>query len=160
MSKPQSVKSCARPDTVLSSISWTSSRTKQSSYPTIYENCYKPFLQLVRHGPNSTQFHPPFIHPTHPLIITSQQTIARHYARIIQQWPHDPLRPTVSFTKLLEKRAANAAAKSGTVTEQQAELRNVNALYSLLDDRYTKKVRMRSNIAALHSLAGEGERRR
>ncbi|KAK3081796.1 hypothetical protein LTS18_002645 [Coniosporium uncinatum] len=74
------------------------------------------------------------------------QTIARHYARIIQQWPHDPLRPTVSFTKLLEKRAAKAAAKPGTVTEQQAELRNVNALYSLLDDRYTKKYPVSSAV--------------
>ncbi|KAF2399843.1 hypothetical protein EJ06DRAFT_530633 [Trichodelitschia bisporula] len=67
----------------------------------------------------------------------SRSVIAKHYARIAAQWPKDPLRPTVSFQKLLEARAV--ATEKLPVGQEAVELRNVNALYSLLDDRYAKK---------------------
>jgi cytochrome b pre-mRNA-processing protein 6 len=66
------------------------------------------------------------------------QTVSKHYSRILSQWPKDPLRPEVSFQKVLEARvAASQDLPEGDVA---AELRNTNALYSLLDNRYTKKV--------------------
>ena len=64
--------------------------------------------------------------------------MAKHYARLLSRWPKDPLRPENTFHKLLSARAAKANSLSDT--EVNAELRNVNALYSLLDDRYKKKV--------------------
>jgi len=69
---------------------------------------------------------------------TWSQNVAKHYARLLSRWPKDPLRPENTFHKLLSARAAKANSLSDT--EVNAELRNVNALYSLLDDRYKKKV--------------------
>ncbi|KAB2575694.1 hypothetical protein BFW01_g11233 [Lasiodiplodia theobromae] len=61
-------------------------------------------------------------------------TIAKHYARIAGAWPKDVLRPTVQFQDALKARAAAASA-----APEAQELRNVNALYSLLDNRYANK---------------------
>ncbi|QDS77865.1 hypothetical protein FKW77_000214 [Venturia effusa] len=67
----------------------------------------------------------------------SRTNIAKHYSRILSQWPKDLIRPEVQFQKVIQTRAANAATiHEGEVT---AELKNVNALYSLLDNRYSKK---------------------
>ncbi|KAH7063518.1 hypothetical protein B0J12DRAFT_643099 [Macrophomina phaseolina] len=61
-------------------------------------------------------------------------TIAKHYARISAAWPKDVLRPTVQFQEALKARAATASSAA-----EAQELRNVNALYSLLDNRYATK---------------------
>ncbi|KAL1617106.1 hypothetical protein SLS56_011148 [Neofusicoccum ribis] len=61
-------------------------------------------------------------------------TIAKHYARITGAWPKDVLRPTVQFQDALKARAAAASS-----APEAQELRNVNALYSLLDNRYASK---------------------
>jgi hypothetical protein len=66
------------------------------------------------------------------------QQLAKHYQRIAALWPKDPVRPERLFTKVTEFREKRLADLSQT--ELQGELRNVNALYSLLDDRYSKKV--------------------
>jgi hypothetical protein len=70
--------------------------------------------------------------------MAARQLLSKHYTRILSRWPKDLLRPETTFQSLLKARIA----KLPTQTEQEAsvELRNVNALYSLLDDRYTKKV--------------------
>jgi cytochrome b pre-mRNA-processing protein 6 len=65
--------------------------------------------------------------------------LAKHYARILKQWPQDLLRPTSTFSSVIEKRAA-AVKSTMTAQQEKAEMRNVNALYSLLDGRYSKKV--------------------
>jgi cytochrome b pre-mRNA-processing protein 6 len=66
-----------------------------------------------------------------------KQKIAQHYTALLALWPKDPLRPTVSFRKVLEHRAS--LAKAGTANEK-AELGQINAAYSLLDNRYSKRV--------------------
>ncbi|KAF2144454.1 uncharacterized protein K452DRAFT_284773 [Aplosporella prunicola CBS 121167] len=63
----------------------------------------------------------------------SATTIAKHYARITRTWPKDALRPTVQFQAALQQRAANPLPKSDD------DLRDINALYSLLGDRYAKR---------------------
>jgi hypothetical protein len=72
------------------------------------------------------------------IYLTRFQNIAKHYARLLSRWPKDPVRPENTFHKLLSARTAKAHTLSDS--EANAELRNVNALYSLLDDRYKKKV--------------------
>ncbi|OJD35642.1 cytochrome b pre-mrna-processing protein 6 p07253 [Diplodia corticola] len=61
-------------------------------------------------------------------------TIAKHYARIAGAWPKDVLRPTVQFQEALKTRAAAASAAPAA-----QELKDVNALYSLLENRYANK---------------------
>ncbi|KAK8186695.1 hypothetical protein BC567DRAFT_154883, partial [Phyllosticta citribraziliensis] len=60
--------------------------------------------------------------------------VARHYARIMAKWPADPLRPALSFQKALAAHQKSAA----TPQQQQQQNKDVNALYSLLDDRYKR----------------------
>ncbi|KAF2665069.1 hypothetical protein BT63DRAFT_482958 [Microthyrium microscopicum] len=66
-----------------------------------------------------------------------QGVLQHHYSRILKQWPTDLLRPTTNFQSVIEKRAANVAALSDE--QAQNEMKNVTALYSLLDERYAKK---------------------
>jgi cytochrome b pre-mRNA-processing protein 6 len=85
------------------------------------------------------------------------QTIAAHYKRLLTIWPKDPLRPNLPFQKAIEHRAARFApstaqktdaarinsttapdASSAGPLDARQELRNINALYSLLDNRYSK----------------------
>ncbi|KAK5008782.1 hypothetical protein LTR28_003516, partial [Elasticomyces elasticus] len=82
------------------------------------------------------------------------QTISKHYARILSQWPVDKLRPEViSFQTLLRKRidaapvpqivqentAQAIATTPSSKIDASREMEEVNALYSLLEDRYSKK---------------------
>ena len=85
----------------------------------------------------------------------------KHYQRILTSWPVDKLRPEVSFQKALQRRIDtrlketdsarslqnNIVANEAQVTvptpkpfDEKGELEQVNALYSLLENRYTKKV--------------------
>lgn len=71
----------------------------------------------------------------------------RHYQRALAQWPADILRPDMSFSATMMRRAnqrfPSAASQSSSSTptvSEEAELAQVNALYSLLENRYTKKV--------------------
>ncbi|KAJ4365735.1 hypothetical protein N0V83_008355 [Neocucurbitaria cava] len=88
-------------------------------------------------------------------------TIAKQYTRLLALWPKDALRPTLPFTRAIEHRAApfgvqpitpipqdsktkpSAPAPSNpppsTPPNPQLEQSQVNALFSLLDDRYSKK---------------------
>ncbi|KAF2085311.1 hypothetical protein K490DRAFT_67730 [Saccharata proteae CBS 121410] len=65
--------------------------------------------------------------------------VSKHYARLAQLWPKDPLRPTVSFPAALKARSLAAVSEA-------EELRNINALYSLLDNRYTKAYPVSPNL--------------
>ncbi|KAL5395144.1 hypothetical protein PMIN06_000419 [Paraphaeosphaeria minitans] len=90
----------------------------------------------------------------------SQSTIAKHYTRILALWPKDLLRPNLPFTRTIERRAtpygvkpvsppieearkgdSSAAAKPAPVVKStpQAELPQINALFSLLENRYSNK---------------------
>jgi cytochrome b pre-mRNA-processing protein 6 len=71
---------------------------------------------------------------------TTRQLLTKHYTRILAHWPQDLLRPETPFQSLLHARIRTIP----TLTDAQAsaELRNVNALYSLMDHRYSRKVRL------------------
>ncbi|KAI9813530.1 MAG: hypothetical protein M1832_006261 [Thelocarpon impressellum] len=77
----------------------------------------------------------------------------KHYLRALNHWPKDLLRPEVSFTDALRRRAdarflqktqdspstAPAAVSTTKKRSEEAELAQVNVLYSFLEDRYSKK---------------------
>ncbi|KAI5237833.1 hypothetical protein E4T43_07847 [Aureobasidium subglaciale] len=75
----------------------------------------------------------------------SRAQASKHYARILSQWPVDRLRPEISFQSVLKKRleAAPVAQVNQANTAQASapkprnEDREINALYSLLENRYT-----------------------
>lgn len=93
------------------------------------------------------------------------QIVAKHYTRILSLWPKDLLRPNAPFTRPIEHRATpygvtpvsppleDADARKSTSkttgaalqpapakpSTPQAELPQINALYSLLENRYSKK---------------------
>ncbi|PSN62891.1 hypothetical protein BS50DRAFT_603497 [Corynespora cassiicola Philippines] len=86
-------------------------------------------------------------------------TIAKQYARLLALWPKDPLRPNLPFTRAIEFRAAPYGVKPIAPTEEgkpaskpdsasspalskldpALEKANINALFSLLENRYSKK---------------------
>jgi hypothetical protein len=70
--------------------------------------------------------------------MATRQLLTKHYSRILANWPQDLLRPETPFQSLLQARVAKIPTL--TDAEATAELRNVNALYSLMDDRYSRKV--------------------
>ena len=82
------------------------------------------------------------------------QALLRQYQRTLAQWPSDVLRPDISFRKVIqasaEKRLSGvnlpaagqtAVKESDSGIDATVELDQVNALCSLLDDRYSRKVR-------------------
>ncbi|KAF2751839.1 hypothetical protein M011DRAFT_463334 [Sporormia fimetaria CBS 119925] len=87
----------------------------------------------------------------------TSQTIVRHYTRLLQLWPKDALRPNQPFTKAIEHRAlpygvkplSESPAAISKNSEQntapavqldsKVELDNIRALYSLLDNKFSKK---------------------
>ncbi|KIW54448.1 hypothetical protein PV05_06805 [Exophiala xenobiotica] len=97
--------------------------------------------------------------------MAAQQSVAlKHWARIIKQWPVDKVRPEhVAFQKVMQHRlkeltsptaaADNVKADGALVTpanptqpNQENEMRQINALYSLLEDRYLKEYPMPSKV--------------
>ncbi|KAK8118207.1 uncharacterized protein PG998_006488 [Apiospora kogelbergensis] len=61
-----------------------------------------------------------------------------HILRALGKWPQDIIRPQVQFQDVLRKRFESKATSGGP--SDLAELRQANALYSLLENRYKKKV--------------------
>ncbi|KAK8044054.1 hypothetical protein PG993_004078 [Apiospora rasikravindrae] len=59
-----------------------------------------------------------------------------HILRALGKWPQDVIRPQVQFQDVLRKRLES---KSTSGLSEQEELKQANALYSLLDNRYKKK---------------------
>ncbi|KAI5204708.1 hypothetical protein E4T39_03457 [Aureobasidium subglaciale] len=80
----------------------------------------------------------------------SRAQASKHYARILSQWPVDRLRPEISFQSVLKKRleAAPVAQANQANTAQASapkprnEIREINALYSLLENRYSSVYRV------------------
>ncbi|KAI4755042.1 hypothetical protein E4T45_14615 [Aureobasidium sp. EXF-8846] len=81
----------------------------------------------------------------------SRVQASKHYARILSQWPVNRLRPELTFQTLLKKRIEaapvaqlNVANTAGTQPPKpRSEAREINALYSLLENRYSTAVRNR-----------------
>ena len=70
------------------------------------------------------------------------QVAAKHFQGALQRWPKDPLRPECQLQDVLAKRLAKGSLAPATkgATQEQADLKQANALYSLLEDRYKTKV--------------------
>jgi cytochrome b pre-mRNA-processing protein 6 len=71
------------------------------------------------------------------------QTAQRHILRALSQWPKDTIRPTNQFQDVLRKRFEQPSTTNAL--SEQEQLKQANALYSLLDDRYKKQVRRYSH---------------
>ncbi|GAB1316973.1 Cytochrome B pre-mRNA-processing protein 6 [Madurella fahalii] len=78
----------------------------------------------------------------------ARSVAARHFQGVLNRWPKDPLRPECQLqdvlAKRLEKGALAPAAKGAA--QGQADLKQTNALYSLLEDRYKTKYRAATKI--------------
>ncbi|KAK7757585.1 hypothetical protein SLS62_000600 [Diatrype stigma] len=59
--------------------------------------------------------------------------------RALSLWPKDPVRPELQFGDILRQQIEQQ--KTSTLSDEQ-QLKQANALYSLLDNRYKKKVRI------------------
>ncbi|KAK4113171.1 hypothetical protein N656DRAFT_844731 [Canariomyces notabilis] len=73
----------------------------------------------------------------------ARSTAAKHFQGVLSRWPKDPLRPTCQLQDVLAKRLEKGALAPSTKwsTQDHADLKQVNALYSLLEDRYKNKFR-------------------
>ncbi|KAI1747610.1 hypothetical protein F4782DRAFT_520608 [Xylaria castorea] len=58
----------------------------------------------------------------------------RHILRALGQWPKDTIRPEVQFQTVLHKRFEQSKLN---ISEEE-QLRQANALYSLLENRYKR----------------------
>ena len=98
------------------------------------------------------------------LVLTNNialQIVYKHYQRLLTQWPVDLLRPEVSFQKAIQRRIdtrlkppttapednvvfnqAQATVPTKVAFDEKGELEQVNVLYSFLENRYTKTVRI------------------
>jgi len=65
----------------------------------------------------------------------------KHYIRALTRWPVDLLRPNTQFKDVFRKTIDNKFVPGAAPVNESLELEQVNALYSLLEDRYKKKVR-------------------
>ncbi|KAH7349626.1 hypothetical protein B0T11DRAFT_289578 [Plectosphaerella cucumerina] len=62
--------------------------------------------------------------------------ISKHYQRALAMWPKDELRPHVQFAEFIQRGVDKRLAAG---TPDKKELQQLNALYSLAEDRYSKK---------------------
>lgn len=75
-------------------------------------------------------------------ILTSPQIAYKHYIRALSRWPKDALRPECQFQDALRKRLDSRYQSSSPVStaDERADLEQANILYSLLENRYSRKV--------------------
>ncbi|KAJ4288343.1 hypothetical protein N0V88_007381 [Collariella sp. IMI 366227] len=80
--------------------------------------------------------------------MTARSVAATHLRGILNRWPKDVLRPDCQLQNVLAKRLQSGvlAPKTAGVSQELADLRQVNALYSLLEDRYKNKHRAGDSI--------------
>lgn len=73
---------------------------------------------------------------------TQFQVAANHFRAALTRWPKDPLRPECQLQDVLAKRLekGNLAPATAGATQEQADLKQANALQSLVEDRYKNKV--------------------
>ncbi|KAI2463162.1 hypothetical protein F4781DRAFT_417539 [Annulohypoxylon bovei var. microspora] len=65
----------------------------------------------------------------------------RHILRALSLWPKDTLRPQIQFQDVLQKRFEQSSNLS-----EQDQLKQANALYSLMDDRYKTKYPIKGSL--------------
>ncbi|KAI1207520.1 uncharacterized protein F4807DRAFT_180313 [Annulohypoxylon truncatum] len=65
----------------------------------------------------------------------------RHILRALSQWPKDTLRPQIQIQEVLRKRFEQPSN-----LPEQDQLKQANALYSLINDRYKTKYPIRGSL--------------
>lgn len=94
----------------------------------------------------------------------SKSIAYKHYLRALSRWPKDPLRPETQFQDAIRRRIDRqflpTSSSDATTPPQKlpyspvdekaelekAELENVNVLYSLLENRYSRKYPISGNL--------------
>ncbi|OJD19715.1 hypothetical protein AJ78_00338 [Emergomyces pasteurianus Ep9510] len=80
------------------------------------------------------------------------KTISAHINRLISRWPSDPVRPSsVSVQTYLKARLPTSSPSATTQPQsqshpQQLSASSINALYSLLENRYEKQYPLPQNL--------------
>nr|CDP29859.1 Putative protein of unknown function [Podospora anserina S mat+] len=85
--------------------------------------------------------------PKHRL--TSLQSTARLFQTALQRWPKDPLRPGCQLQDALAKRLTKGPLAPTLIkglSQEQADLRQTNALFSLTENRYKNKERSQYRV--------------
>jgi cytochrome b pre-mRNA-processing protein 6 len=124
------------------------------------------FTHQLHHGATS-KCTPPHHHAPNPKSHNSQ--IAKQYTRLLALWPADALRPNLPFTRTIEARGlpfgvkplspapSDSKAQSQSKpppqstpapisTNPKLEQSQVNALFSLLENRYSKKYTLSEGV--------------
>ncbi|TVY57296.1 hypothetical protein LSUE1_G007350 [Lachnellula suecica] len=78
----------------------------------------------------------------------AQSAAYKHYLRALSRWPKDPLRPDCQFQEVIRRRVAKRfyPVAGESAVNEAAELEQVNALYSLLSNRYTHKFKITGDL--------------
>ncbi|KAL2258806.1 hypothetical protein VTK26DRAFT_7741 [Humicola hyalothermophila] len=79
----------------------------------------------------------------------ARSVAAKHFQGALQRWPRDPLRPDCQLQNVLAKRLEKGGSLAPTTrgaTQDQAALKEANALYSLLENRFKTKYRADARI--------------
>ncbi|GKT56148.1 hypothetical protein ColTof4_13930 [Colletotrichum tofieldiae] len=63
----------------------------------------------------------------------------RHFRTALALWPKDNLRPETQFNEIIQ-RGIERRYTTPNVVDEAKELKQVNALYALADDRFKKRV--------------------
>lgn len=90
---------------------------------------------------------------TKEIIPTISKIAYKHYIRALARWPKDTLRPECQFQDVMRKRLdrrflptsspesqSAATAVANSAVDERLELEQANILYSLLENRYSRKV--------------------
>ncbi|TAQ84112.1 hypothetical protein B7494_g7563 [Chlorociboria aeruginascens] len=78
----------------------------------------------------------------------SRSIAYKHYIRALSRWPKDNLRPECQFQEIMKARIdaqylgaptdRQSVGPALAVVDEKVEMEKANALYSLLEDRYTR----------------------
>ncbi|KAH6649492.1 hypothetical protein F5144DRAFT_616644 [Chaetomium tenue] len=74
----------------------------------------------------------------------ARSAAANHFRGALARWPKDPLRPECQLQDVLAKRLEKGklAPVTAGAKQEQADVKQANALYSLLEDRYKNKANL------------------
>ncbi|KAH7369873.1 hypothetical protein BKA65DRAFT_487188 [Rhexocercosporidium sp. MPI-PUGE-AT-0058] len=92
----------------------------------------------------------------------SKSIAYKHYTRALSRWPVDNLRPDCQFPQVMRKRfeqrfspassqsqkstPAAAQAVASSPVDEKLELEQANVLYSLLENRYSRKYPLKGSL--------------
>jgi cytochrome b pre-mRNA-processing protein 6 len=73
--------------------------------------------------------------------------VLRSLQDALTKWPRDPLRPECQLQDVVGKRLEKELSSSSlSAAETEAQLKQVNALYSLVENRYQNKYKIVGNL--------------